>query len=133
MRLARPEDERESCWGGAHMVRPLIFNRSCRGEARTWLLGRQFFGLHDLRRVDIIGVYMILLERNLHTTRGSARSPEGLFKGVRYVVTRNGYRYALWVVLAFFALQPIIGVENGLDGAGAFTRLNSEPLRRLRT
>jgi hypothetical protein len=78
----------------------------------------------------LIGVYMILLERNLHTTRGSARSPEGLFKGVRYVVTRNGYRYALWVVLAFFALQPIIGVENGLDGARS---IHASELRAVAT
>jgi hypothetical protein len=33
------------------------------------------------------------------------------------VVRRNIYRYALWVVLAFLALQPIVGIGNGVEGA----------------
>lgn len=64
----------------------------------------------------LIGVYMVLLDRNPRTTRSGAGSTR-YFERVPNVVRRNSYRYALWVVLALLALQPIIGVGNGLDGA----------------
>ena len=66
----------------------------------------------------LIGVYMVLLDR---TARSAAQSRAGpgmrLFKSVPDVVRRNTYRYALWVVLVFLALQPIVGIGNGVDGA----------------
>ena len=64
----------------------------------------------------LIGVYMVLLARNPRTTGGGAGSTR-YSESVPKVVRRNAYRYALWVVLAFLALQPLIGVGNGLDGA----------------
>ncbi len=64
----------------------------------------------------LIGVYMVLLARNPRTTRGGAGSTK-YFERVPNVVRRNAHRYALWMVLALMALQPIVGVGNGLDGA----------------
>jgi hypothetical protein len=77
-----------------------------------------------------IGIYMILLEWNHYRTTGTASSRDGLFKGVRQFLTEKGTRYALWVVLALFALQPIIGVENGFDGA---RRIHASELRTVAT
>jgi hypothetical protein len=65
----------------------------------------------------LIGVYMVLLDRTPRSAQGRAGSGMRLFRGVPDVVRRNTYRYALWVVLAFMALQPIIGIGKGVDGA----------------
>jgi hypothetical protein len=65
----------------------------------------------------LIGVYMVLLDRTPQSARSRAGPGVRLVKGVPDVVRRNTYRYALWVVLAFLALQPIIGIGNGVDGA----------------
>jgi hypothetical protein len=65
----------------------------------------------------LIGIYMVLLDRTPRSAQGRAGSGMRLFSGVPDVVRRNTYRYALWVVLAFLALQPIIGIGKGVDGA----------------
>ena len=80
----------------------------------------------------LIGVYMILLERNLHTTRGSARSPEGPLRGYgtwqheTVIDTRFGCCWSSW------PCSPLSESETGWMEPGACTRLNSEPLRRHR-
>jgi len=65
----------------------------------------------------LIGIYMVLLDRAPRSAQGGTASGMRLFKDVPDVVRRNIYRYALWVVLAFLALQPIVGIGNGVDGA----------------
>ena len=77
-----------------------------------------------------IGVYMILLERIPQTTRAPTRSTGKPQERVRDSVARNRYRFALWVVLVFFALQLIIGAENGLDGA---RRIHASEIRTVVT
>ncbi len=65
----------------------------------------------------LIGVYMVLLDRTPRPAQGRAGPAMRLVKGVPGVVRRNTYRWALWVVLAFLALQPIIAIGNGVNGA----------------
>ncbi len=66
----------------------------------------------------LIGVYMVLLDRKLRVTKPKVDSSTGSFsERLLFVVGRNNYRYAMWMVLFFMALQPIIGVGNALEGA----------------
>ncbi len=65
----------------------------------------------------LIGVYMVLLDRKSQVRRREADPPKRSFERLLIVKGPNTYRYAMWLVLAFLALQPIIGVGNGVDGA----------------
>ncbi len=78
----------------------------------------------------LIGVYMVLLDRTPRSAQARAGSGMRLFRGVPDVVRRNTYRYALWVVLAFLVLQPIIGIGKGIDGARS---IHAAQLRSLAT
>ncbi len=65
----------------------------------------------------LIGVYMVVLDRMHQTARRRADPPRRTFEGLLNVEGRNAYRYAMWIVLGVMALQPIVGIANGLDGA----------------
>jgi hypothetical protein len=65
----------------------------------------------------LIGIYMVLIDRTPLPTQVRTGSSRKLSKPSPDVVRRNGYRYALWVLLIFLVLQPIVGIENGISGA----------------
>ena len=65
----------------------------------------------------LIGMYMVLLDRKLQVTRRGRILPRDRFERSLVVEGRDTYRYAIWIVLGFMALQPIVGIGNGLDGA----------------
>ena len=65
----------------------------------------------------LIGVYLVLLDRTPQSAAGGEGSATRLFNAIPAVARRNAYRYALWVVLTFLALQSIIGIGNGVNGA----------------
>ena len=89
----------------------------CPRTARTGLLGRKFFGLHDLRCMDTDRRVHGFARPESQVTRREADPPKRSFRAVLIVEGRNTYRYAIWLVLAFMVLQSVIGIGNGLDGA----------------
>jgi hypothetical protein len=65
----------------------------------------------------LIGMYMVLLDRKLQPTHCGAGPPKRSLERSLEMEGRDTYRYAIWIVLGFMALQPIVGIGNGLDGA----------------
>ena len=65
----------------------------------------------------LIGVYMVLLDRKFRVKRREVDPSTKSFERILVGERRNTYRYGIWLVLFFMALQPIIGVGNALEGA----------------